>query len=166
MNRKEKQKKVKKEKKFSISTALYIAAAVVAIVGIALLVNNIYLFNYTVAQYVSQGYSATAVRKSLLLTQLLPGITEPAALYGGIAFMLFAVGKINKNILKYFMTSNKAEESVSGVKEIIIENPVEEIEEIIFENDATENTEQQSLPEQTDKTEKQEIDEVTAEVAE
>lgn len=154
MNRKEKQKKVKKEKKFSISTALYIAAAVVAIIGIALLVNNIYLFNYTVAQYVSQGYSATAVRKSLLLTQLLPGITEPAALYGGIAFMLFAVGKINKNILKYFMTSNKTEESVNDVKEIIIEN------------DAMENTEQQSLPEQIDKTEKQEIDEVTVEVAE
>lgn len=154
MNRKEKQKKVKKEKKFSISTALYIAAAVVAIIGIALLVNNIYLFNYTVAQYVSQGYSATAVRKSLLLTQLLPGITEPAALYGGIAFMLFAVGKMNKNILKYFMTSNKAEESVNDVKEIIIEN------------DAMENTEQQSLPEQIDKTEKQEIDELTVEVAE
>jgi hypothetical protein len=154
MNRKEKQKKVKKEKKFSISTALYIAAAVVAIIGIALLVNNIYLFNYTVAQYVSQGYSATAVRKSLLLTQLLPGITQPAALYGGIAFMLFAVGKMNKNILKYFMTSNKAEESVNDVKEIIIEN------------DAMENTEQQSLPEQIDKTEKQEIDELTVEVAE
>jgi hypothetical protein len=108
MKHKEK-KKEKKTKKSSISTVLYIIALVVGITGVTLLINNIYLFNYTVGQYVSQGYSASAVRQSLLLTQLLPGLAEPIALYGGMAFMLFAVGKINKNISKYFLKQNESD---------------------------------------------------------
>jgi hypothetical protein len=125
MKHKEKGKD-KKRKKISISTVLYVAALIVGIVGAALLINNIYLFNYTVGQYVSQGYSASAVRKSLLLTQLLPGVAEPIALYGGIALMLFAVGKINKNISKYFLKQNKSEDlEIESVDQEVEDNNIE-----------------------------------------
>lgn len=91
---------LKKSKKISVSKILNAAALVVAILGIASLVNNIYLFKQAVSQYVAQGYSTATVTKQLLLSQLLPGIFEPIALYGGISIVLLAASMINKKISK------------------------------------------------------------------
>lgn len=90
----------KETKKFSISIILYVAAIVVALVGVALLTNNIILFRKTVAQYVSQGYTAATVTSQLIPSQLIPGIFEPVAMYGGIAIILLAAGIINKKVSK------------------------------------------------------------------
>ncbi|WP_254306637.1 hypothetical protein [Clostridium sp. 001] len=91
---------LKKSKKISVSKTLNAAALVVAILGIASLVNNIYLFRKAVTQYVAQGYPAATVTKQLLSSQLLPGIFEPIALYGGISIVLLAVSMINKKVSK------------------------------------------------------------------
>jgi hypothetical protein len=90
----------KKSKNISLSKTLNVAALVVAILGIASLVNNIYLFRKAVTQYVGQGYPAATVTKQLLSSQLLPGIFEPIALYGGISIVLLAVSIINKKVSK------------------------------------------------------------------
>lgn len=91
---------LKKSKKVSVSKILNAAALVVVILGIASLANNIYLFRQAVNQYVAQGYSAATVTKQLLSSQLLPGIFEPIALYGGISIVLLAVSMINKKVSK------------------------------------------------------------------
>ncbi|KLU63403.1 hypothetical protein CEB3_c02170 [Peptococcaceae bacterium CEB3] len=83
------------------SIVLYVAAIVVALIGIAYLVTNIVLFQKTVAQYVAQGYPAATVAGQLLPSQLLPGIYEPIAVYGGIALLLLGAGMINQKISKY-----------------------------------------------------------------
>jgi len=77
---------------------LYVAAAVVALMGLALLVDNIYMYTTTLAQYVTQGYPKAEVTKQLLPSMLLPGIFEPIAVYGGIALVLFYLGVINKKV--------------------------------------------------------------------
>lgn len=89
---------LKKSKRPAGSLALYIGAIVVTIIGVAYLVTNIVFFQTTVAQYVAQGYPAAGVTNQLLLSQLLPGIYEPIAVYGGIALLLFGVGMINQKI--------------------------------------------------------------------
>ncbi|WP_190285338.1 hypothetical protein [Clostridium sp. JN-1] len=104
-------KVLKKSKKSSFSKFLTIAALVVAILGIASLANNIYLFTKTVNQYVAQGYPASVVVKQLLLAQLLPGVCEPIAVYGGIAVVLLAVKIINQKVLKCLELLTPAEVS-------------------------------------------------------
>lgn len=116
-------------RKFSISTVLYVAAAVVAIAGITLLVDNIFIFKSTVSQYVNQGFPASAVVKSLIPVQLLPGILEPIALYGGIAFVLLGIGIANMKISKYLTNLTEVEGHNDTVEEILLE-----------QNDAEENT--------------------------
>ena len=94
-----KEKKVsKKSKESSITIIMYVVASVVALIGVALLVNNIILFKSTVSQAVAQGYDIATVRKALLTSQLLPGMFEPIGIYGGIAFLLLGVGKVNKKV--------------------------------------------------------------------
>lgn len=80
------------------STVLYAAAIVVALIGIAYLVTNIVLYQKTVAQYVAQGYPAATVAGQLLPSQLLPGIYEPVAIYGGIALLLLGAGMIHQKV--------------------------------------------------------------------
>lgn len=82
------------------SLVLYISSMLVILIGIAALINNVMLYNNTISQYVSQGYPAAAVIKQLLPQQLLPGIFEPVAVYGGIAAVLFGCGRINGSALK------------------------------------------------------------------
>ena len=98
-----------KSGKSSISIVMYVISSVVALIGIALLVNNILLFKSTVSQYVAQGYTAATVTKELLTAQLLPGIFEPVAVYGGIAFLLLGVGIVNKKVSKCLILLSKAE---------------------------------------------------------
>lgn len=105
-------------KKFSISTLLYVVAAIVALFGIALLADDIYIFKSTVAQYVMQGYAADDVVKSLLPAQLLPGIFEAIALYGGMAFALIGIGIVNKKASNLISPLNTVEEEQNEVEEL------------------------------------------------
>ena len=91
---------LKKFKRPASTIVLYVAAIVVSIIGVAYLVTNIELFRKMVTQYVAQGHTVAEVTNQLLLGQLLPGIYEPIAVYGGIALILFGAGMINHKISK------------------------------------------------------------------
>ncbi len=141
-----------KSMKSTISTVMYIAAAVVGLVGIALLINNIYLFNKTVSQYVAQGVDAALVKKELLPTQLLPGIFQSIGIYGGIAFALLGIGIANKKVSKCLMQLNKDNVCCNTVEESILEeNTVNE--EVTETPEQTETAEQTKAPEHTEITE-------------
>ncbi|WP_368491093.1 hypothetical protein [Clostridium sp. BJN0013] len=120
-----------KSGKFSSWIAFYIAALVTALVGIALLVNNIILFRKTVNQYVAQGYSANIVLEQLVPSQLLPGIFEFIGVYGGIVCILIGIGIINKKFSKLFgklyNCDNSLEEDMPE-QEVIEVNQAENVE--------------------------------------
>ncbi|MBU3214460.1 hypothetical protein LL033_04170 [Clostridium estertheticum] len=96
-------------KKSAFSIFLFISAIVVAILGVVLLVVNIYLYKTSVNQAVAQGYAVATVRKAYVPSQLIPGIFQPIALYGGIALLLVAVGKISDKVSKCLTVSTKKE---------------------------------------------------------
>ena len=98
-----------------IAIILYIAAVVVALVGIALLIDNIYIYKTTIDQYVAQGYPAAEVKKSIIPAQLLPGIFDPVAVYGGIALILLGLGMANKKLLRILAAPSGA--GTEAVKE-------------------------------------------------
>lgn len=116
-----KEKKVsKKSKKTGISITMYVVASIVAIAGVTLLVNNIILFRNAVTQYVAQGYDYAMVTSQLIPSQLLPGICEPVALYGGIAFALLGVGRINENTSKCVMLLTEVDDCNDVIEESIL----------------------------------------------
>lgn len=117
-------KSPKKSKKPSISIILYAAASVVALVGIALLINNILLFRSTVSGYVAQGYTAAAVLNQLIPSQLIPGISEPVVVYGGIAFILLGVGIANKKLSQCLTVLNKEDACNDTIEECALEQNV------------------------------------------
>lgn len=92
--------KAKKSKKIVSSIVMYIAATVIALIGIALLVDNIIQFKAAMSQYISQGYSAATVKQQLIPSQLLPSIFDSIGVYGGISFILVAAGIINTKLSK------------------------------------------------------------------
>lgn len=98
-----------KLKKSTGTKIMYVAASVAALFGVALLVCNIVLFKSSVTQYVTQGYPVAIVLKQLLPAQLLPGIFEPIALYGGVAVLLFAVASINEKVSRCLISSTNVE---------------------------------------------------------
>ena len=100
-----------------IAIILYIAAVVVALVGIALLIDNIYIYKTTIDQYVAQGYPAAEVKKSIIPAQLLPGIFDPVAVYGGIALILLGLGMANKKLLRILAAPSGAGAGTEAVKE-------------------------------------------------
>lgn len=114
-----KKKSGKKSKKVVSSIVLYIASAVTAIAGIALLVNNVILYNKNVASYVSQGYQQSTVTEQLIPGQLIPGVLEPIGLYLGLAFVLLGAAIINKKISNYIA-------SVTEIKTEITEDETSE----------------------------------------
>ena len=81
-------------KRPALSIVLYVAGALIALAGIAVLVSNVLLFRAALAQYVAQGFSSSQVASQLIPSQLLPGIFEPIAIYGGIALMLIVSGLV------------------------------------------------------------------------
>lgn len=107
----------KKSKQPFISIVLHVATCVVGVVGIALLVNNIILFRSAMNQYVAQGYNATTVAKQLIPAQLLPGIFEPVAVYGGIAFILLGASIIYDKISKCLTLLSKDEVCKDAIEE-------------------------------------------------
>ncbi|MBN7771815.1 hypothetical protein [Clostridium aminobutyricum] len=104
--------------KSKISILLYVVAAIVAVFGIAMLSVNIYIFKSTISQYVAQGYPAELVMQSLIPSQLLPGIFEPIALYGGLAFVLIGVGVANSKIAAHFASVTAEEFNTFDADEI------------------------------------------------
>ena len=114
-----------KSRKSPISITLYVVATIVALMGVALLVNNIFLFKSTVAQAVAQGYAVATVKKALLTSQLLPGIFEPVAVYGGITFLLIGLAVINKKVSKCLILLSKVEVCNDTIEEIIVEENIE-----------------------------------------
>jgi hypothetical protein len=123
-------KKSKKSKGSPISIVMYILASVVALIGVALLVNNILLYRSTVSQALTQGYDVATVRKALLTSQLLPGMFEPVGIYGGIAFILFGVGKVNKKVSEGLLLLSKVEVTNEAFEEGVIEQNVVDAEKI------------------------------------
>lgn len=109
------------------SILMYAGGLLIFLIAVASLVNNIMLFNKTVAQYVDQGYPSAEVLKQLIPAQLLPGIFEAVAVYAGIAFILVAVGFLNRNI---FYSLRKTEEmnNHSATEEIVAANAEEPLE--------------------------------------
>lgn len=91
---------LKKSKKPVGTIVWYVAIAIIALMGAVLMINNILLYTSAVAQYVAQGYPKADVVKQLLTSQLLPGIFEPLAIYGGIALVLFYIGMVNEKVSK------------------------------------------------------------------
>lgn len=101
-------------KRSGSSIVLYCSAGLVALIALALLVMNIMMFSNAVSQYVAQGYAKAEVVKQLLAIQLLPGIFEPVAVYGGIALVLFYLGRLNdkvNNVISSLVPAKPAEES-------------------------------------------------------
>lgn len=135
-----------KSKKSSFSIILYIAASVVALLGVVLLVANVYLFSNAVKQYVAQGYPVAEVNRQLIPSQLLPGIFQPIAIYGGIALVLFGVGIANKKVSKCLTLLDKSNVCEDADKECILEqnvadiNNAETIEHIETPEETTEET--------------------------
>lgn len=124
-----KEKKLsKKSRKSSISIVLYVAASVVAILGVAMVVNNTLLFANTVTQYVTQGYPTATVMNQLIPTQLIPGTIEPIAVYGGIAFILLGIGKVNKKVSKCLALITKDDVSNDTIDKTILEQNVVAVE--------------------------------------
>jgi hypothetical protein len=133
----------KDSRKSSFSTVMYAVASVVGLIGVSLLINNYFLFQSTVSQAVAQGYAVATVRKALLTSQLLPGIFEPVGIYGGIAFLIFGVGVVNKKVSRCLMFLDKVEDFNDIVEESIVGQNVVAVEDIVaVENiDATEQIE-------------------------
>jgi hypothetical protein len=128
------------------SIVLYIVAILITLIIIVFLVNNIILFKDNVAQYVAQGYPYDEVVKHLIPNQLLPGILEPIAVYGGIAFLLFGTGIINQKISKCLVMLAK-----DKVTDFSIETSeqVEDVEEISkVANETVQPSENQSISDQ------------------
>ncbi|URZ00414.1 hypothetical protein [Clostridium felsineum] len=96
-------------KQSKASIVLYIAAAVVAIIGIALLVDNIVVYKKALSQYVAQGYKAATVNAQLLPQQLLPEIFNAIGLYGGIAVALVGAGIVNNKISRLLSLKDSTE---------------------------------------------------------
>lgn len=110
-------KSTNRNKKTKTTIFLYCAALVVAIIGIALLVNNIVLVKKTVSQYVAQGYSASTVMQSMLYSTLLPDIFNSIGIYGGIAAGLFGIAKVNDTVsLSAVCVNEVSETKASPVK--------------------------------------------------
>lgn len=90
--------KKKRARRQRSTRALHASAIVVALIAVAFLINNLLLFRDTVNQYVAQGYAAADVVRGLLPGQLVPGVFQPIAVYGGIAMLLYAAANINHQL--------------------------------------------------------------------
>ena len=116
--------KTVKIKRPKIAIALKIGGVVVGLFGLAALINNILIFKNTIEQYLEQGYPQEMIMEAMVPTQLLPGIFEPIALYGGLGLLMFAVGVAVCALLS-------REETVEEVVEVVEEEEV--VEPVVVE---------------------------------
>ncbi len=128
-----------KSKASGISILMNIAALVVLLVGIAVLISNVVLFNKAVEQYVSQGIPADLVRRELFLSQLLPSILESFLYFAG-AFILFGIGVLNNKLSRFLAIIDETKGQSEVVKVEAVEEPAaNEIEEAIEVNEEVKN---------------------------
>ena len=97
-----------KAKRPVLTMVMYIVGGFIGLIGIAVMVSNVLLFKATVAQYIAQGFPSSQVTKQLIPSQLLPGIFQPIAIYGGIALILFVSGVIYQKISQCLTLLTKA----------------------------------------------------------
>lgn len=118
------------------SKVFYVAGSVIGLIAVSALVNNIVQYTTAVAGYVDQGYTYAEVTKQLIPNQLLPGLFEPIAVYGGIAFILFGIGIINRMVSKQSSSLQKVEDRNVAVvsptveKQMVPEEKLESFEEL------------------------------------
>jgi len=137
----------KVSKKSAISITLFVAAIVVAILGVALLVVNIYLYKTSFSQAVAQGYAAATVRKALITSQLLPGILQPIGIYGGVALLLLGLSKISDKVSKCLMVLTNTELRAGGIQEIC----VDKVDQNVVNSENIETTNPSEIPDETKK---------------
>jgi hypothetical protein len=113
-----------KTKKPISSLILYVAASIIAILGVTLLIINVLVYRTNVNQYVAQGNAIGVVTAQLIPSELLPGIFEPISVYWGIALLLTGVGIINQKVSKYLATLTKNEVCDTAVETEIANNTV------------------------------------------
>ncbi|AGX42744.1 hypothetical protein [Clostridium saccharobutylicum] len=113
-----------KSKKSTISIVLYVVAAIIAILGIILLINSSLSFKDVVTQYTAKGYPADTVLKKLIPAQFLPQICEIIAMYGGIAFILVGIGIVNKKVSKCLTLLTKDDVDNDNIEEKTSKNDV------------------------------------------
>lgn len=132
-----------RSKNSAVSILMFVAAAVVLLVGIAVLVSNIVVFRKTVEQYVAQGIPADLVTKELILPQLLPGIFQ-SFLYYGAALILFGIGILNNKVSKFLaMLSNTDVHNETADEHVIVQNTDKAEEtEVSVDNEAAEVNEE------------------------
>lgn len=135
------------KKKSAISIALFVSAIVVAILGVALLADNIYLYNTSFKQALTQGYAAGTVRKALVTSQLLPGIFQPIAIYGGITLLLLGVSKISDKVSKCLTVLTNTELHNVDIQE----NCVDQIDQNVINGGNVEPTSTTEISDETQK---------------
>lgn len=122
------EKGISKKSKIVVgSIVFYVAASAVALIAVAFLINNILLFKNMLNQYTTQGYDPAVVMKQLVPSQLLPGIFEPVAVYGGIAVLLVGVGMIYQKIAEFTTLMAKVEDD--STEDTVLEDSAVEMEE-------------------------------------
>ncbi len=140
------QKKSQARKKLPRSSIfMYIASAFIAVIAVALLVNNILYFNNTISQYITQGYPYEMVAKELVPGQLLPGIFQPLSILG-IAVVLYAAALINQKITGYFCSCSNSETVVHAEPAVVNTNTVNTAAEDTVSEDQAESP--AAVPEQ------------------
>ncbi|MBU3156187.1 hypothetical protein LL037_09445 [Clostridium estertheticum] len=137
----------KASKKSAISITLFISAIVVAILGVVLLVVNIYLYRTSVNQAVAQGYAVATVRKAYVPSQLIPGIFQPIALYGGVALILLAVGKISDKVSKCLAVLTEKE----ICDDVTYENCEDQVDQDVVNEENIETTNPEEILDETQK---------------
>lgn len=133
-----------KPRKAAGSIVLYTAASVVGLIAVTSLVNNILFFKTVVNQYAAQGYDPAEVMKQLVPSQLLPGIFEPVAIYGGIAVLLMGAGMIYQKVAKLAELPAAVEVEGDNAEDMVLEDSPVEIEDAeatgeaeVFEEDGS-----------------------------
>jgi hypothetical protein len=116
-----------KPKRTAGTIALYACGAIVAILAIVFVVNNIMLVRNVIEQYVAQGYPRAEVTKEIMQAQLFPGIIQPFVTFGGVAALLFAAAAINHKVNQCLALLKKNDE----------DEIVEPAEEMTGEDDAS-----------------------------
>ena len=129
-------------KKSAISITLFVSAIVVAILGVALFADNIYLYNTSFSQAVAQGYAAGTVRKALVTSQLLPGILQPIAIYGGLALLLLGLSKISDKVSKCLSVLTNTHNS----NDVAQENCVDQVDQNVIKVENVETINSTKIP--------------------
>lgn len=128
-----------------VETLRIVLAVLAALAAVSLLVLNIKSFLDAVNYYLAMGYPSGEVYKQVIPSQLIPGIFEPIAIYGGIAFLLFYVGNLNQKVSKCLASVTEADSGNDAAGESTSEPMLTAEEEGTAELDAIEedNTEPQ-----------------------